>query len=44
VVEQGVRLEGQRFEQYVRIQDGARAVVSSSYEVARALLSAVSRF
>lgn len=40
VVEQGVRLEGQRFEQYVRIQDGARAVVTSSYEVARALLSA----
>lgn len=38
-VEQGVRLEGQRFEAYVRITDAARAVVSNSYEVARQLLA-----
>ena len=39
-VEQGVRLEGQRFEAYVRVTDAARSVVSNSYEVARQLLSA----
>lgn len=39
-VEQGVRLEGQRFEHYVRIHDAARAVVVGSYEVARQLIAA----
>lgn len=38
-VEQGVRLEGQRFEQYIKVFDSARAIVSGSYEVARQLLS-----
>lgn len=40
VVEQGVRLESQRQELFIRTLDAARSVVTSSYEVYRSLLSA----